>query len=185
MTTHQFKDRNEQMDLLYQPAMKKADETFCYEHVLVVRGQKKSRDTSISKADLLQLTCHVRSVFADQPTRRFVHAFTLCASVMGLWVFDRSRSYNSGPFDIYKEPEKFAPALVGYATTDDDAMGLDTFIELKDGSRYITLDDANGGESKVRLTSPMMRQKGVVRRGTTCFMTRSKYVAKLSIVDIE
>ncbi|KJZ69584.1 hypothetical protein HIM_11021 [Hirsutella minnesotensis 3608] len=179
-TANQFKERKGQMDLFFQPARRKADEAFWYKHVLVVGEQKKSHDTSRFKADLLQITRHVRSVFADQPTRRFVHAFTLCASVMELWVFDRSGPYSSGPFDVHKEPDKFARALVGYATMDDDAMGLDMFIERKNGLRYITLDDANGGESRIRLTSPMMRQKAVVCRGTTCFMTRNRHVAKFS-----
>ncbi|KAI0163849.1 hypothetical protein GGR57DRAFT_497938 [Xylariaceae sp. FL1272] len=61
-----------------------------YKHVLVVGEQKSSYDTGRFKADFLQLTRLVRGVFTDQPTRRFVHAFTLCASMMELWVFDRS-----------------------------------------------------------------------------------------------
>ncbi|KJZ68955.1 hypothetical protein HIM_11652 [Hirsutella minnesotensis 3608] len=179
-TANQFKDRKGQMDLFFQASQKHAADAFWYKNVLVVGEQKKSHDTSRFKADLLQVTRHVRSVFSDQPTRRFVHAFTLCASIMELWVFDRSGLYSSGPFDVHTEPDKFARALVGYATMDDDAMGLDTFIERKDGFRYITLDDANGGESRIQLTSPMMRQKAIVCRGTTCFMTRSKHVAKFS-----
>ncbi|KJZ70169.1 hypothetical protein HIM_10429 [Hirsutella minnesotensis 3608] len=179
-TANQFEERKGQMDLFFQQATNKDDKTFRYKDVLVVGEQKKSHETGRFKADLLQLTRHVRSVFADQPTRRFVHAFTLCASIMELWVFDRSGPYSSGPFDIHKEPDKFARGLVGYATMDGDAIGSDTFIERKGVSRYITLDDANGGESTIQLTNPMVRQKAVVCRGTTCFMTRSKHVAKFS-----
>ncbi|KAG9249704.1 serine/threonine-protein kinase Sgk2 [Emericellopsis atlantica] len=179
-TAHQFQERKGQMDVFFQTPAKKTDGTFWYKHVLVVGEQKKSYDTGRFKADLLQITRYVRGVFADQPTRRFVHAFSLCASTMELWVFDRSGPYSSGPFDIHDEPDKFARAFVGYATMDDDAMGLDTFIERKDGHRCVILDDLNGNESKVRLRSPIVRQKAVVCRGTTCFETRNSHVAKFS-----
>ncbi|ODA75781.1 hypothetical protein RJ55_08689 [Drechmeria coniospora] len=63
---------------------------------------------------------------------------------MELWVFDRSGPCSSGPFDIHDELDKFARAIVGYATMHDDAMGLDTFVEREDGRHYVTLDDASG-----------------------------------------
>ncbi|TGJ83761.1 hypothetical protein E0Z10_g5007 [Xylaria hypoxylon] len=179
-TANQFKERKGQMDLFLQTPATKASSTFWYKDVLVVGEQKKSYDTSRFKADLLQLTRYVRGVFADQPTRRFVHAFSLCASKMELWVFDRSGAYSSGPFDIHDEPDKFARALVRYTTMDDDAMGLDTFIEREDGHRYVTLDDAHGKETKVRLDKAMVRRKAIVCRGTTCYETQNSHVAKFS-----
>lgn len=81
-TINQFKGRKGQMDLFLQRPSAEASDTFLYKHVLVVGEQKKSYDTSRFKADFLQLTRYVRSVFADQPTRRFAHAFSLCASNM-------------------------------------------------------------------------------------------------------
>jgi hypothetical protein len=83
-TANQFQERKGQMDLFLQKPAIKAGNMFWYKHVLVVGEQKKSYDTSRFKADLLQLTRYVRSVFADQPTRRFVHAFSFCASKMEL-----------------------------------------------------------------------------------------------------
>ncbi|KAI1479238.1 hypothetical protein F4774DRAFT_425923 [Daldinia eschscholtzii] len=87
-----------------------------YKDVLVVGKQKKLYDTGRFKADLFQLSRYVRSVFADQPMRRFVHAFSFYASKMELWVFDRSGAYSSDIFDIYDELDKFARAFVGYAS---------------------------------------------------------------------
>jgi hypothetical protein len=179
-TANQFKERKGQMDIFFQRPATKPGSTFQYKQVLVVGEQKKSYDKSRFKADLLQLTRYVRGVFADQPTRRSVHGFILCASMMELWVFDRSGAYSSGPFDIHDKPDTFARALVGYATMDDDAMGLDTFIEREDGHRYVTLDDTNGNETRIELVRPVVRQKAVVCRGTTCFETRNNHVAKFS-----
>ncbi|KAK4194052.1 hypothetical protein QBC40DRAFT_291462 [Triangularia verruculosa] len=179
-TANQFQERKGQMDLFLQKPATDAGNTFCYKDVLVVGEQKKSHDTSRFKADLLQLARYVRGVFTDQPTRRFVHAFSLCASKMELWVFDRSGAYSSGPFDIHDEPDQFARALVGYTTMDDDSMGLDTFVERQDGHRYVTLDDPNGEETRVRLARAMVRQAAIVCRGTTCYETQNSHVAKFA-----
>ncbi|ODA77176.1 hypothetical protein RJ55_06803 [Drechmeria coniospora] len=179
-TANQFKERKDQMDIFFQVPATCATTAFECKHVRVVGEQKKSYDKGRFKADLLQLTRYVRGVFIDQPTRRFVHDFTLCASTMELWVFDRSGPYSSGPFDIHDEPDKFARAIVGYATMDDDAMGLDTFIEQDGGHRYVTLDDASGNETRVRLVNAMVRQRAIVCRGTTCYETGHNHVAKFS-----
>jgi hypothetical protein len=178
-TANQFNQQKGQMDIFFQTPATKAG-AFEYKHILVVGEQKKSYDKGRFKADLLQLTRYMRGVFADQPTRRFVHGFTLCAFTMELWVFDRSGPYSSGPFDIHANPDKFARAIIGYATMDNDAMGLDTFIQREDSHRYVTLDDADGNQTRIRLGRPMVRQKAVVCRGTTCFETRNSQVAKFS-----
>ncbi|KAM4056518.1 kinase [Hirsutella rhossiliensis] len=179
-TANQFKERKGQMDLFFQTTDRETNSTFTYKDVLVVGEQKKSYDTSRFKADILQLARYVRGVFADQPTRRFVHAFSLCSSKIELWVFDRSGPYSSGLFDIHDEPDKFARALVGYATMSDDAMGLDTFIEREGGHRHATLDDTSGNETRVKLEELIVRQRAIVCRGTTCYRTRNGHVAKFS-----
>ncbi|KAI1271423.1 serine/threonine-protein kinase Sgk2 [Xylaria sp. FL0933] len=184
-TAYEFKERKGQVDIFFQSAARTASEPFEFKHVLIVGELKKSNDPSRFKADFLQLTRLVRSVFADQPTRRFVHAFSLCASTMELWVFDRSGPYSSGAFDIRREPEMFARALVGYATMDNDTIGRDVFIEKTQGNYQITLDDANScsnsnTETVIRLTKAMVKQQAIVCRGTTCYKTENNQVAKFS-----
>ncbi|KAK0724033.1 serine/threonine-protein kinase Sgk2 [Apiosordaria backusii] len=179
-TAAEFKERKGQMDLFLQKPVTEPGNKLLYKNVLVVGEQKKSYDTGRFKADLLQLARYVRGVFADQPTRRFVHAFSLCASKMELWVFDRSGPYSSGTFDIHDEPDKFARAVVGYMTMDDDLMGLHTFIERQDGHRYVILDAESGEETRVRLDKAMVRQNAIVCRGTTCYKTQNGYVAKFA-----
>ncbi|KAG6095716.1 hypothetical protein E4U30_002128 [Claviceps sp. LM220 group G6] len=174
----QVKKRKGQMNLFLRKPTAKATDAFLYKHVLVVGVQKEAYDKSMMQTNLLRLARHVRGVFADQPTRRFVHAFSLYASKMELWVFDRSGPYSSGIFDIHDEPEKFAHALVGYTTMDDDALGLGTVIERQDGHRYITLEDASGKEMRLRLDKAMNRRRAIVSRGTTCYETQHGQVAK-------
>ncbi|KAI9801986.1 MAG: hypothetical protein M1825_003042 [Sarcosagium campestre] len=179
-TANQFKEPIGQMDFFLQRPVAEGTRTFWWKDVVVVGEQKNSYAKSRFKADFLQLTRYARSVFADQPTRRFLHAFLLCASKMELWVFDRSGAYSSGLFDIHDEPNKLARALVGYTTMDDQAMGLDTFVERQEGHRYITLDNASGEQMRLRLERAMFRQEAVVCRGTTCYETQNGHVAKFS-----
>ncbi|KAG6147517.1 hypothetical protein E4U37_007957 [Claviceps purpurea] len=177
-TASQVKKRKGQMNLFLRKPTAKATDVFLYKHVLVVGVQKDAYKKCMMQTNLLRLARHVRGVFTDQPTRRFVHAFSLYASKMELWVFDRSGPYSSGTFDIHDEPDKFARALVGYTTMDDDALGLGTVIERQDGHRHITLDDASGKETRLRLDKAVNRCRAIVSRGTTCYETQHGHVAK-------
>ncbi|KAK2590651.1 hypothetical protein QQS21_011664 [Conoideocrella luteorostrata] len=178
-TATEFKSRKGQMDIFFQKARKPRGRRFEYKHILVVGEHKRSHNTGEFKACLLQLTRHVRSMFDDQPMRWFIHAFTIKATTMELWVFDRSGAYSSGEFDVHREPDKFARALVAYATMDNEAMGLDRSIEWKDSHRYMTVERADGKDERVELKDLLVKQRAVVCRGTTCFST-NKGVAKFS-----
>jgi hypothetical protein len=175
----EFKNRKGQMDIFFQKPNRAKSGQFKYKHVLVVGEHKLSPNTADFKSSLLQLTRHVRSIFDDQPMRRFVHAFTIKGTSMELWIFDRSGAYSSGEFDIHREPEKFARAIVAYATMDSEAMGLDKSIEWKNGHRYIAVEGADGKDERVELKHLLVKQRAVVCRGTTCFATKNG-VAKFS-----
>ncbi|KAI9807483.1 MAG: hypothetical protein M1825_005423 [Sarcosagium campestre] len=170
---NQFKEMKGQMDVFLRKPVKNERE-FTYRGMLVIGEQK--RLAGYFQAPLLQLTRYVRGIFADQPTHRFVHGFTLCASKMELWIFDRFELYSSADFDIHAEPE----TLVGYSTMNDDAMGLDTFIEQIYGHRYVTVEDASGDEKRMKLKQLLVRGRAIVCRGATCYRTRQNYVAKFS-----
>ena len=178
-SAHQFEEGKGQLDLFLQRSTTEASTIYSYKNVLVVGELQQSYNPGRFKADFLQLTRYVRSVFNDQPTRRFVHAFLLCGSMMELWIFDRAGAYSSGPFDIQEEPDRFARALVGYLTMDSEAMGLDTFIERvvegEEQQRYVTLED-----KRARLHTAMCKQNAIVCRGTTCFTTYDNEVVKFA-----
>ncbi|PQE15173.1 serine threonine- kinase Sgk2 protein [Rutstroemia sp. NJR-2017a BBW] len=72
-----------------------------WSNVLVIGEHKQYPDEDRSTKTLVQLAGYTREVFGSQPGRRFVPGFTICRSMMRLWVFDRSGSYNSEKFDIY------------------------------------------------------------------------------------
>ena len=133
---------------------------------------------------------YVRDIFSNQPTRRYVHVFTLCGNEMRAWVFDRSGPYGSTAFDIHEEPERLIRTIAAYVMMSDDELGLDTFTERNGGNRFITVEDAMGKERRFRLESdPIAYQRAIVCRGTSCFRARIpgsedlQYVAKFSWVS--
>ena len=140
-----------------------------WSNVLVIGEHKQNPDEDGSTKTLLQLAGYAREVFGSQPDRRFVPGFTICGSVMRLWVFDRSGPYSSEKFDIHKEPERFVQVIAGYALMTDAELGLNTFIR-RDGDTYIV---AQG----VRICledKPLACQKAIVCRGTACYRGRNK-----------
>ena len=158
-----------QLDLFIKRRGSEASGKHDWKDVCVL-GELKQSKWHLKKI-LLQLARYIRDAFTAQPTRRFIHGFFLHGTIMELWVFDRSGPYSSGEFDIHEEPEKFIRAIAGYAMMDDDELGLDTFTELDDTGRFITISkDEIGKKSKMQLDKvPFVKQRAVVCRGTTCF----------------
>jgi hypothetical protein len=139
-----------------------------WSNVLVIGEHKRNSAEDRSISTLLQLAGYAREVFGSQPDRRFVPGFTICGSVMRLWVFDRSGSYSSRKFDIHEEPERFIRVIAGYALMTDEELGLNTFIKRDENDKYII-----AGEVKIYLEDkPIASQKAIVCRGTTCYRGR-------------
>ena len=136
-------------------------------------GELKESDKD-KKATLLQVGRYVRDVFSVQPTRRYIHAFTLCGNNMQAWVFDRSGPYSSVVFDIHQEPKQFIQIIAGYAIMTDEELGLDTFIEQDGENQFITVvEDATGKGKKLQLEPNLIaHQRAIVCRGTACFRAK-------------
>jgi len=179
-----------QIDLFVKPNNEKLSKVVHDWEDVEVIGELKESDEK-KKATLLQIGRYVRDVFSSQPTRRYVHAFTLCGNEMRAWVFDRSGSYSSTVFDIHEEPELFIRTIAAYVMMSDEELGLDTFIERDDGDQFITIvEDATGKERRLQLESvPIAYQRAIVCRGTSCFRARTlnskdlRYVVKFSGVS--
>ncbi len=179
-----------QIDLFVKPNNEKLSKVVHDWKDVEVIGELKESNKD-KKATLLQIARYVRDVFSCQPTRRYVHAFTLCGNDMQAWVFDRSGPYSSTAFDIHEEPERFIRTIAAYVMMSDEELGLDTFIERDDGDRFITVvEDATGKERRLQLEPvPIAHQRAIVCRGTSCFRARTpsskdlQYVTKFSWVS--
>ncbi|KAF7858906.1 hypothetical protein EAF04_008947 [Stromatinia cepivora] len=159
-----------------------AKKEYEWSKVLVIGEHKSNPEMDRASATLIQLAGYAREVFGSQPGRRFVPGFTICGSLMRLWMFDRSGSYSSEKFDIHKEPEKFVRVISGYALMSDSELGLNIFVRSDDIGRYIVARD-----TKIYLEEkPIASQKAIVCRGTTCYRGREsdssdyKYVVKFA-----
>ncbi|KAI0400036.1 serine/threonine-protein kinase Sgk2 [Xylaria palmicola] len=153
-----------------------ADEKHDWADLLVV-SELKASDRK-SKSLWLQLGSAVRNVFAAQPTRLFVHAFTLTGTEMETWVFDRSGPYSGATFDIHEKPEKFIQVMCGYLMMSDEELGLDTFIEERDNGLFVAVPVEGRGTKRKREfeldPKPMSYQRAIVCRGTSCFLAKAK-----------
>lgn len=145
------------------------DDKHNWADVLVIGELKQSEQDF--KSLLLQLSRYARDVFTAQPTRRFLHAFTMQGRKMETWVFDRSGPYSAGEFDIHEEPEKFVRVVVGYASMTDQELGLDMCIERIGNDSFVEVsNDACRKRERLQLEAvPFVKQRATVCRGTTCF----------------
>ncbi|RPB23540.1 hypothetical protein L211DRAFT_773024, partial [Terfezia boudieri ATCC MYA-4762] len=76
----------------------------------------------------VQLASYVREVFGAQYTRRFVHAFTICGSLVRYHLFDRAGGSISQQINIRKNrrtEELFIRILQAYLSMDPTHLGFD------------------------------------------------------------
>lgn len=154
---------------------------------IVVIGELEASNHHGVKKPLIQLAVYARDVFANQPTRRYLHAFTICGSKMELWVFDRSGCYSPGPFNIHEHPDRFIRVLSGYILMSDDELGLDTFIQLEGGASFINIEGDECKRQRLQLhLVPLTHRRAIVSRATSCFLAKNPdshdydHVAKFS-----
>ncbi|KAF5137914.1 hypothetical protein E5D57_001693 [Metarhizium anisopliae] len=169
-------EASRQLDLFVKMRRDKtADAKHNWRHVLVV-GELKQSDQR-NKSLWLQISSAVRMVFACQPTRLFVHAFTLTGTEIETWIFDRSGPYSGATFDIHKEPEKFIRVMCAYLMMSDEELGLDTFTKEKDNKLFVTIPvEARGKKRKRQFVldpNPIAHQRAIVCRGTSCFLAKA------------
>ncbi|PTB65130.1 hypothetical protein BBK36DRAFT_1204266 [Trichoderma citrinoviride] len=125
------------------------------------------------KKRLVQLACYAKHLFDFQPTRRYLHAFTICGSTMETWVFDRSGCYGPGAFDIHQHPERFIRVMAGYIMMSAEDLGLDTFIQQDGDTRFINIEGHGGEEKRLDLCpTPLNRRLAIVSRATSCVLAK-------------
>ncbi|EGR50355.1 uncharacterized protein TRIREDRAFT_105391 [Trichoderma reesei QM6a] len=139
-----------------------------WEDILVI-GQLTTEGAL--KKRLVQLACYARHLFDYQPTRRYLHAFTICGSMLEPWVFDRSGCYSPGAFNIHQHPERFIRVMAGYIMMSGDDLGLDTFVQREGRSRFIDVVGPEGDKKKLYLSPALLDHRPtIVSCATSCFL---------------
>ncbi|KAL8728302.1 MAG: hypothetical protein Q9181_005385, partial [Wetmoreana brouardii] len=97
---------------------------------------KKNAEMDSYDETFIDIASYVGEIFRSQ-NRRFVLDFTLCASTMRLWHFDRSGSCGSGCFDINQHSLDFLRVVLGFLPMTDEQLGLDPTIQTIDGKQFL------------------------------------------------
>ncbi|KAH8729164.1 FunK1 protein kinase [Ilyonectria robusta] len=143
-----------------------------WDHVQVI-GQFYHRGC-VYQDGLLRLCRSAHQVFANQPTRLFLHGFYIRGSLVELWVFDRSGLYCSDVFDVQQDFIQFLSIILSYQRMTDQDLGKINIIETDKGGSYIILDSVViPSPGKLYLESqPIASREGLVGTGTTCYRAR-------------
>lgn len=123
---------------------------------------------------LSSLFARARKTFASQPTRLFLHGFSIIGSLMELWIFDRAGVYSCQPIDIQKEPNRFITIIAGYSQMVYAELGIMQFIKADKIGKYILFQgDHEATESRLYLEDqPIVTPEDIIGEGTTCYRAK-------------
>ncbi|KAL7905889.1 hypothetical protein GGI35DRAFT_471396 [Trichoderma velutinum] len=96
-----------------------------------VYGEYHHGDALLSRGDddFIRFAERALQVFKAQPTRHFLHAFTIRGTLLELWVFDRAGAYSSELVDLAQSPQPLLRILAGYGRMNDQESGINTFVK--------------------------------------------------------
>jgi hypothetical protein len=141
----------------------------CRWEQILVPGELKSNPTAdIASKAWLDLGTYAREVFAAQDGRRFVLGFTICGSLMRIWVFDRLGAIASEQFDINDDGLQFVTTILGFLWMNDEELGFDPTIKTKDGKRFFEIN-RNDSTERLIIDEVMQRPRCIAGRATTCW----------------
>ncbi|KAG6042253.1 hypothetical protein E4U39_006137 [Claviceps sp. Clav50 group G5] len=103
-----------------------------------------------------------------QATRRFAVGFTICGTLMRVWVFDRLGGIASQQIDINKEPVQFIKVMLGFLWMSEEDLGFDPTIKITDGKPSIEIE-RNGRSECIVIDGLIIRMRCMVGRATTCW----------------
>ncbi|KAL2168365.1 hypothetical protein VTG60DRAFT_7343 [Thermothelomyces hinnuleus] len=141
----------------------------CHWSQILVPGELKSNPSAdIPSEAWLDLGRYAREVLAAQDTRRFVLGFTVCGSLMRIWVFDRLGGIASEQFDINKDGLRFVSTILGFLWMSEEELGFDPTIMTAKGQRFIEIE-RDGTTERLILDGVMNRARCIAGRATTCW----------------
>ncbi|KAG6131202.1 hypothetical protein E4U12_003843 [Claviceps purpurea] len=112
-------------------------------------------------------------ILLAQATRRFVVGFTICGTLMRVWVFDRLGSIASQQIDVNKEPVQFIEVMLGFLWMSEAELGFDPTIQEIDGQLFIEIERKGTSECLV-IDGLIVRTPWIVGRATTCWKAHVK-----------
>jgi hypothetical protein len=157
------------MDIGFVDDPKAGKDSRCHWSQILVPGELKSNPSADRPSEArLDLGRYAREVFAAQGTRRFVLGFTLCGSLMRVWVFDRLGGIASEQFDINKDGLRFVSTVLGFLWMSEEQLGFDPTIVTANSQRFIEIK-RDGRTERLILDELMKPARCIAGRATTCW----------------
>ncbi|RMD42513.1 hypothetical protein DV735_g2633, partial [Chaetothyriales sp. CBS 134920] len=141
----------------------------CHWSQILVPGELKSNPSADKASEAwLDLGRYAREVLAAQDTRRFVLGFTICGSLMRVWVFDRLGGVASDQFNINDDGLQFVSTVLGFLWMNEEELGFDPTIMSANQERFIEVN-RNGSTERIIIDQVMQRARCIAGRATTCW----------------
>ncbi|RMD42106.1 hypothetical protein DV735_g2981, partial [Chaetothyriales sp. CBS 134920] len=154
-------------DFTYDPKAER-DSRYRWSHVLVPGELKSNPSADIPSIARIDIATYAREVLSAQDTRRFVLGFTLCGSLMRIWVFDRLGGIASEGFDINKDGLQFVSTILGFLWMGEEELGFDPTFMTANGQQFIEIE-RNGSKERLIIDEVMKRPRCIAGRATTCW----------------
>jgi hypothetical protein len=152
----------------YDPKAEK-DSRYRWSHVLVPGELKSNPSADMLSIARIDLATYAREVLSAQDTRRFVLGFTLCGSLMRIWMFDRSGGIASEQFDINKDGLQFVSTVLGFLWMSEEELGFDPTFMIANGQRFIEIKRNSSLTERLIIDEVMKRTRCIAGRATTCW----------------
>lgn len=138
-----------------------------WSHALVI-GELKANKNEDGQSSACQLASYAHVVFQTQPHRRFVHGFTICGSLLRLYMFDRGAAFSSRPYDLSTKlgSKRFLKVLLGYLTMQLHQLGHDPDVNADGTTMRVRI---TGKETIVPLSQLIYHEPHLFGRGTSCW----------------
>ncbi|KAI1474459.1 hypothetical protein F4774DRAFT_422336 [Daldinia eschscholtzii] len=149
---------------------------------ILIPGELKSNPLAdAASATWLDIGRYSREVLFAQDTRRFAIGFTLCGSLMRVWLFDRIGGVASDQFDVNEDRRRFVYTILAFFWMDETQLGFDPTIITSGSKRYIEIDK-DGRQERLIIDMLMRRAPCIAGRATTCWKAHSETDPKTPLV---
>ncbi|KAL1888294.1 hypothetical protein Cpir12675_006230 [Ceratocystis pirilliformis] len=135
---------------------------------LVVGTLRCDPNADSSLVTWTELVSSVKEVFFTQYFRRFALGFTLCGSIMRIWLFDRTGGVASQSFDINKDGKQFVDIMAAFLLMDSEQLGLDPTLMQSDSQVFIDIN-RNGVSERIVIDQTLYDNKCIAGCATKCW----------------
>ncbi|KAH8172243.1 Tyrosine-protein kinase, active site protein [Sarocladium implicatum] len=163
-------------DFVLVPKQSSLNQKLIWYDALVLGSIREATSSGYQQA-FLQLCGQAQSVFQHQPTRRFLHAFSIYGFTLELMVFDRAGVIASEPLDLRTHFLELLKTLYQYTIMPGVQLGASSFIHREGEEQKVQLQTNDRQKTQDFLVDdePLAwPDKLLTKPGAWCLQARSK-----------